>query len=145
MKKIIIFSALLLASCSEKPTDSYPSSFTDKLVRYAELTFEGDQLGFAETAINECATLSKIDRLDYPGLFLGDCGGFVALNIENALMTGDALFITDVYGLPQLDKYPERQAIFTDIARHLVKKRCAKPIPPSSCTTLSPMQQLGLK
>jgi hypothetical protein len=143
MRLYLILLLLFVASCNEKPAVYYKTGYDDELFRLIEMEAQTKETE-VEGSSSYCAAILKIDGSDYPGLFLGKCGGTDALLFENALMSSDPETITNDYGLSIVDKFPERKAIFLDIARYRVQKRCSEPKPPASCSAKSPFQKLGL-
>jgi hypothetical protein len=142
MKKLLPLILVMLSSC-QKPEDFYVSGYDDALFALAEKAAHGD-LDAAYAGRDRCTNILKIDQVDYPGLYLGKCGGFDALVIQNAIMSGDAEKISTALKWKKLDKYPKRKAFYMDIAQYRIKKRCAESAAPVSCQNKEAMREFGL-
>jgi hypothetical protein len=157
MNKIVILFCFLCASCSQEP---YKIGYDDTLYEFAEKAAQGD-LKAAYDGGMHCDAILKLDPSTLPALFLGKCGGFDALTIENAIMGGNPEEIDVAIGtydflvphvsdptedtVGELRKYPKRKEFYMDIAQYRIQKRCAEPKPPASCQDKELLKKFGLE
>jgi hypothetical protein len=141
--KMLLPILFLLVSCNERPASYYLTGYDDEIFEVAEKEAHGELIAL-DDGYTICTAMRKIDKSNYPGLFMGKCGGFAALYLENAIMSGDPEIITNDYALSTLDKFPERKAFFIDIARYRIQKRCGELDPPKSCKNKEMMIEFGL-
>jgi hypothetical protein len=143
MKKAFPFILTMLTACTGRSDDNNVPKYDDALYALAEKAASGD-LDAAYAGRARCSNTLKIDQVDYPGLYLGKCGGFEALIIQNAIMSGDAEKISTALNWKKLDKYPKRKAFYLDIAKYRIQKRCTEKEPPASCKDKKVMKGFGL-
>jgi hypothetical protein len=160
MRLYVVFLSLMIASCNDHPASFYNTGYDDELFQYNRKAEEGD-LNATYDAGMQCEGILKLDPSELPAMFLGKCGSFDALAIENAIMNGDPEKIDDIieflsriqtvinqpsetrYG--ELVRYPKRKEFYMDIAQYSIQKRCAEPKPPASCQDKELLKKFGLE
>jgi hypothetical protein len=149
MKKAFSLILTLLAACTVPVDNSDQERYKEVLNAMevinslAEKADHGD-LNAAYAGRELCNNTFEIDQVDYPGLYLGKCGGFDALIIQNAIMSGEPDKISTALKWKKLDKYPKRKAFYVDIGKYRIQKRCAEPNAPASCQNKETMKEFGL-
>jgi hypothetical protein len=157
MKKTIFLLLFTLTSCTSSCTDK--AGYDGTIYEHAEKAAQGDFVA-AHEAAQHCQAILKLGGTDSFGIFTGLCGGFDALILENAFMSGDpyqiyaAFDAVDNYifkagespsdATTTFQKYPKRAEFYMDIAQYRIKKRCAEPKPPASCQDKELLKKFGL-
>lgn len=89
----------------------------------------------AHDAYDYCTAILKLDDGNLPSIYLGQCGGTIALWIDAAMQTGDPAEIKRaLYGFEVSHQdFRKRLPYYKKIARVMIKERCAQVSAPSSC------------
>jgi hypothetical protein len=136
----LIFVYFILSSCADE------AGYDQTIYDLAEKAAHGDWEAAAEAG-SYCRAILKLGTSTAPGTFIGKCGGFEALAIENAIMSGDPDVIDTRMLLSdsRFKKYPKRREFYMDIAQYRIKKRCSEPQPPISCQDKEMLKKFGIE
>ncbi len=148
MKNMLPLLAVTLTACTDQV------GYDQKIYEFAEKAAHGD-FEAAQEGSRYCGGNLRFGTISPAGVFLGRCGGFNALVIENGLMSGDPEKINAVFDRTYLnedtskyetefDKYPKRREFYLDIAKYRIQKRCAELSPPVSCRNKPLLKKFGL-
>jgi len=134
---------LSLGSCNAMPTSSgYDQHFYD-LVNKAN---SGD-LKAAKDAYDYCTAYLKLDDSGLPSIYLGQCGGTVALWLDVAMQTGDPKEIKEVLSGFEVSHpdFKQRLPYYKKIAKMTVTERCDQASRSEGCADKELMAWFGLE